>query len=292
MKKYLLMALAVATLTACEKLEMPESASDEIENAAVEGKTKKFTFTVKGDFGTPTFTRGYLQADGKDMTDLWVLDYMDGALVQQLHQTNEDDDFGTPTMNLAYGAHHVYFVASRGVSPVLSTDNHIVTWGTVRDTFWKDYEVSVVATSNGNRAVTLDRVATKMKVAITDAVPANCASVTITPALWYYGLDYMDGSAVGGQEKSVTVAVPSSYVGTIGELFISIYGMANASEYTTDVSIAAKNGDEDVIGSATIGDAPFKRNRVTEYSGYLFNSGGALDISLSDTWETSTSGTW
>lgn len=292
MKKYLLMALAVAALTACEKLEMPESASDEIENAAVEGKTKKFTFTVKGDFGTPAFTRGYLQADGKDMTDLWVLDYMDGALVQQLHQTNEDEDYGTPTMNLAYGAHHVYFVASRGVSPVLSTDNHIITWGTVRDTFWKDYEVSVVATSNGNRAVTLDRVATKMKVAITDEVPANCASVTITPALWYYGLDYMDGSAVQGQEKSVTVAVPSSYVGTNGELFISIYGMANASEYTTDVSIAAKDGDEDVIGAATIGDAPFKRNRTTEYSGYLFNSGGAMSVSLSDTWETSISGTW
>jgi len=156
MKKYMLMALAVAAITACEKVDIPDNASEE-PASVVEGKTKKFTFTVKGDFGTPTFTRGYLQADGKDMTDLWVLDYVDGVLVQQVHQTNDDDDFGTPTMNLAYGVHHVYLVASRGATPTLNTESHMISWSAVRDTFWKDYEVSVVATSNGNRAVTLCR---------------------------------------------------------------------------------------------------------------------------------------
>lgn len=291
MKKYLLMALAVAALSACEKVELAESASDE-PASIVEGKTKKFTFTVKGDFGTPTFTRGYLQADGKDMTDLWVLDYVDGGLAQQLHQTNTDDDFGTPTMNLTYGVHHIYFVASRGVSPTLSTAAHTIIWGTVRDTFWKDYEVSVVATSNGNRAVTLDRVVTKMKVTVTDKVPANCASITLSPTLWYCGIDYMDGSAVSGQEQDVTVNVPSSYAGTSGDLLISIFGIGKPSEYTTDVSVVAKDASSAVIGSATIEDAPFMRNRSTEYSGELFSHSGSVSCSLNTEWLTPTTGTW
>ena len=291
MKKYMLMAFAVALFTACEKVDIPDNASEE-PASVVEGKTKKFTFTVKGDFGTPTFTRGYLQADGKDMTDLWVFDYVDGAMVQQLHQTNDDEDFGTPTMNLSHGAHHIYFVASRGVSPTITTESHTIIWGTVRDTFWKDYEVSVAATSNGNRAVTLDRVATKMMVTITDEVPSGCASITITPTMWYYGLNYVDGSVVSAQEKAISVTVPSSYDGTSGELTVSIFGIGNATEYTTDVSIVAKDGDENVIGSATLEDAPFRRNRATEYSGHMFGSGGAWACALNTTWLEAETLTW
>ena len=149
------MALAVATLTACEKEIITDEDATVSDGSAIE-KTKKFTFTVKGDFSNEwkPVTRGYLSADGKDMTDLWVLDYVDNQLVQQLHQSdNEAEDFGRPTINLAYGSHHVYFVASRGASPVLNTTDGTITWSSVRDTFWKDYEVSVVSTSDRKSVV-------------------------------------------------------------------------------------------------------------------------------------------
>ena len=118
------MALAVGlTLTACEKEIMSEKPDGEASGvvAADAVKTKNFTFTLKGDFSDEwkPVTRGYLAADGKDMTDVWVLDYMDGQLVQQVHQSDHtDDDFGKPVVQLAYGEHHVYFVASRGAEPV------------------------------------------------------------------------------------------------------------------------------------------------------------------------------
>ena len=93
MKKTILLLIAAAVVCGCEKLSVPESAEQEQEQeTAMNVKTKNFTFTVKGDFGSATFTRGYMQADGKDMTDLWVLDYMDGTLVQQLHQSSDDAD--------------------------------------------------------------------------------------------------------------------------------------------------------------------------------------------------------
>ena len=294
MKKYLMMALAAAMMAACEKVAL-EDVNEEPDATVVEGKTKKFTFTVKGDFSDSwkPVTRGYLQADGKDMTDLWVLDYVDGVLVQQLHQANTDGDFGTPTINLAYGFHHVYFVASRGVSPIISTDSHTITWGTVRDTFWKDYEVSVVATSNGNRAVTLDRVVAKLRVTANDEVPAGVATFSITPAVWYYGINYMNGEPVMPMEnQAVTVNVPTSYSGTSGEMMVSAFGFSGTTEWTTDVVLDAKDDGGQTVGHGVIDDVPLMRNRMSDYTGPMFGSGGLATVSLNTEWLDAATGTW
>lgn len=293
MKKMLLMMFAVLLVAACEKPVLGE-VEDESEPIEMGGKNdvKNFTFTVKGDFGAATFTRGYLAADGKDMTDLWVFDYMDGVCVQSVHQAADDADWGAPKMALSYGSHHVYFVASRGDGPTLDAEGHTITWTGPRDTFWKDYEVDVVSTSNGNRAVTLDRVATKLYVVVNDEVPATCKAVTVTPDRWYYGWDYVNGAAVASQQKERRVTVPESYVGTTGQLAVNIFGLSGADEWVTNVSIQAQDADGGVLGSATITGAPFKANRGTEYSGNLFGSAGGLDVSVNAAWENPKTGTW
>ena len=294
------MALAVGlTLTACEKEIMSDEPTD---NAVVvtddQGNvlpTKKFTFTLKGDFSDEwkPVTRGYLAADGKDLTDVWVLDYMDGALVQHVRQSdNTAEDFGKPIMKLAYGVHQVYFIASRGVSPVLDTDAHTITFGNVRDTFWKRYDVSVVATSNGNRAVTLDRVVTKLRLTFTDEVPATANSISIVPHTWYYGLDYTTGQPAGAQTDAATViTIPDASKGQTG-IQASLFGFSTAEEWNTDVAISSRTATDVVLGSATIASAPFKANRVSDYSGPLFSAGGSMSLSLNGEWEDSYQGSW
>jgi hypothetical protein len=299
MKKLFIMACAVAMLTACEKEYMSDEPAD---NAVVvtddQGNvlpTKKFTFTLKGDFSDEwkPVTRGYLAADGKDLTDVWVLDYMDGVLVQQLHQSdNTAEEFGKPVMNLAYGVHQVYFIASRGVNPVLDTDAHTLTFGSVRDTFWKDYEVNVVSTSNGNRAVTLDRVVTKLRLTFTDEVPATANSISIVPHTWYYGLDYTTGQPASAQTDAATViTIPDSSKGQTG-IQASLFGFSTADEWNTDVVISSRTATDAVLGSATITSAPFKANRVSDYSGPLFSAGGSMSLSLNGEWMDSYEGTW
>lgn len=292
----MLLLLAMVSLAACEKVEVVDGPTPEEWEEVDYTYAKKFTFTVKGDFGAATFnaprTRGYLQADGQSMTDLWVFDYMDGLLVQSVHQTADDETWGKPTMALAYGSHHVYFVASRGEGATLDAEGHTITWTGPRDTFWKDYEVEVVSTSNGNRAVTLDRVATKLRVVVADEVPTGCAAVVITPARWYYGWDYVNGVAVAAQQTERRVTVPESYVGTTGQLAVSIFGLSGADEWVTNVSIQAQDSEGGVLGSATITGAPFKANRSTEYSGNLFGSAGGLDVSVNGDWESPKTGTW
>ena len=63
-------------------------------------------------------------------------------------------------------------------------------------------------------------------------------------------------------------------------------------EWTTNISVKAKDADGGVLGSVNISGAPFKANRATEYSGNLFGSGGTLDVSVNEAWETALERTW
>lgn len=294
MRKFVFFMLAAMLLTSCEKSLVND---DEVEkNPSVSvADGKRFTFTVKGDFSEEwkSVTRGYLQADGKDMTDLWVLDYMGDVLVQQIHQSdNTAEDFGRPSMTLAYGSHHVYFVASRGVSPTLSTTNGTITWTTVRDTFWKDYAVEVVSTSNGNRAVTLDRIVTKLALKFTDAVSANASTINFTPSSWYYTLNYKTGEpTTSTTSQTISTSVPASYIGNT-DVLISYFSLSPSTDWTTDVNVNSIDGDNNIIGQGDMANVPLKRNRVTEYSGPLFSSGGTVTTSLNTDWITTYEGSW
>jgi len=284
---YGLMAMAIAMMTTGCTQEADEFGTEERGEVVT-------TFAVTGDFemSLRPMTRGELTADGKAMTDLWVLDYKDGSLVQQLHQTSEDEDFGSPTLALSLGQHHIYFVCSRGTTPTLSTDAHSITWATTSDTFYKDYSANVTSGSTASRSVTLDRVATKLGITIADAIPDGTAYVTITPATWYYGIDYLTGEATAAQTSGTrTINIPESRIGKTGTN-LNIFGLSGATEWTTDVTVTARDGEDNILGTATISGAPFKANRATTYSGSLFSAGGGFAMTLTDSWDDDYLGSW
>jgi hypothetical protein len=296
MKKLFFMALAVCLVTACEKPIVGDIEDDYFDDKEIVNQdaepTKKFTFTVKGDFASPTM-RGYLTANDNEMSELWVYDFMGDVCVQSIHQVNTDADWGQPQMQLKYGSHHVYFVASRGTEPTVDNTAHTIVWSKPSDTFWEDYEVKVVSNSNGNRAVTLDRVVTKLKITPTDEVPDNLATLSVTPAAWYYGLNYTTGEPSDSRasvERSVTV--PASYVGTTGTLAMNIFGFCPSTEWTTNLTLTAKDAGGASLGTAVIENAPFRLNRVTEYSGGLFAVLSQMGVSVDDEWTTPYHGVW
>ena len=286
MKKYLLPLLVVAVVS-CQKVSLYDE-----EETAEEPETKTVTFKVNGDFGTPTFTRAALSADGREMTDLWIFDYMGDECVQTIHQDSGDDDFGEPSLSLVYGAHHIYFVASRGVDPDLNEEDHIIVWSSVRDTFWQDYEVTISRTSDTEHDVTLDRVVSKLKVTVNDRIPEGCAKLIIEPAKWYYGLDYTDGSMAWESNDEISVSIPSNYIGTTGNLSASFFTMSSDDEWTTNLTVTAVNANDVILGTASISNAPFVANRATAYSGNLFSNMNAFTISLNDTWLSDAVLTW
>jgi hypothetical protein len=259
-----------------------------------ESETVSVTFNVSGDFtlSMSPITRA-LTADGKEMTDVWVLDYVGGVLQQQVHQTSADADFGTPTLSLGLGDHHIYFVASRGTGAILDTDAHTMTFTKVLDNFWKDYAITITGgTASGSRSVALDRIVTKLKVVFSDAIPTGAATFNVTPSVWHYGFDYTTGNPTAATaSQNIVVNIPNASIGVAGES-VSIYGFSGMTEWQTDVALNCKTSGGDVLGSATITSAPFVRNRVSEYTGPLFGDNGSMTLSLNTDWTTSHTGTW
>lgn len=280
--KKLMMAIALGLMVAACNSEQSESETT---------PTKPITFRVDGDFTFHSFTRS-LTADGKDMTDLWILDYMDGSLHAQFHQSSTDADFGQPTLDLDYGSHTLYFVASRGAGAAVDTDAHTITFARVLDTFWQTCTITVSASSTNSRTVSLDRVVTKLRLQFTDAIPSGTATINITPATWYYGIDYLDGSPVASiSGQAISVNIPTSDIGFTGEV-ISIFGFSAAAEWTTNVSVDSKKTDGTILGQAEIIAVPLCRNRVTEFSGPLYDKTRAVTITLNASWDDPYTAKW
>ena len=296
--KKILSTAAVAALCflSCSTDEPTANLTARIKTDTTEMKHVTITFNCRGfDFSTEPFaeTRA-LEADGKTMTDLWVLDYPNGqtAPTIQIHQTSSDEDFGTPTLNLAVGSHHVYFIASRGQDATIDTDAHTITFGKVRDTFYMDYEINVTATSNGSRSVTLERIVTKFTAIITDAIPEGAATFNMTPSQWYYGWDYVAGTpTTATTSQAITINIPASEIGNTDES-LNIFGFSSDTEWTTDIALDCKASTGSIIGTATIADVPLKQNRITTFSGPLFSAEGLTTVSLSSDWLDDYTGTW
>ena len=290
MKKLMMAMTAALMLSSCEYVQVDDLAELE-ENTSQ--KTVKFRLSTDGWNKNDTpLTRGAMTADDTEMADLWIFDYVDGEMVQSLKYSPEDYDWGEPSVTLKLGTHHIYFVASRGDQPTVDEDESTIVWGTPKDTFWASLTLNVTSGGATSQSVTLNRVATKMRLQVNDLVPDGIATLNITPDIWYFGLNYKTGAATASETRERSVTVPAAYVGTTGKLVASFFGISDDAEWTTDIAVTAKDGNGQVIGSATITDAPFKRNRISVFSGNLFNGAGSIDVTLDGTWQTDYTTTW
>lgn len=279
-------------LCSCSQIVLDEDDAALPTDEPTTEQTRKFTFTIKGDFLSPEFRYGgpakanaYMTADGAEMTDLWVIDAVSGdqspdlTIKQQLHQSSTDPDWGTPTMNLSLGTHHILFLASRGQQPTYA--DGVVQWQKPLDTFCTDYEVTVTKTSNGNRAVTLSRIATKFSLVIEDAVPAGTTTISLAPTRWYAGWNMLTATPIPATDYVATISIPSAWNGYGGTL--NAWSVSAPEEWTTDMAITSRAGSS-VNASVLITDAPMKANRATVYSGNLYSNSTSSNVQVNAEW--------
>ena len=284
--KKMMMALAVATIlpTSCT--------SDEPLNEKPTGWEQK---TVTFTFGDVVTQHAMTRADVTelDLTDLWMFDYVGGELQQTVHQSNTDEGFGAISVSMGYGEHSLYFVASRGTTPATDTDAQTITWVKPSDTFWATATVTVSPSSASSQAVSLSRVATRLRITVNDEVPAGAAKFVITPAQWYYGIDYTDGSGIApSSNQPREVNIPSSYIGTTGQLAISIFGFVPSSDWQTNIIASLKASDESTLGQVTLEDVTLNKNITTAYSGGILGTAKSFTLTADDTWGDEDVHTW
>lgn len=280
MKRLLFFVAAAASMAAC---------TNDATALMDDARTVVFNLSADG-LSSPTFTRA-TGITSSDMTDVWIFDFVNEECVQYLHITPEDESWNSPSMTLARGTHNICFLASRGEDPTLDEDAQTVTWSAPRDAFWCDKDVEITQGTSSVSAV-LNRVATKLRIVVTDQVPAGAKTITATPAKWYYGINYWTGEPASQQQRDRSVTIPDAYIGTSGQLAVSFFGISGSREWTTDVTLTATDADGNPFTNISIAAAPFKANRATEYSGRLFSESPSWTLSLNDEWETPYTGEW
>lgn len=274
-----------------------------------EGDSPEPTGSVTVRFGLPQWrepvvismdsvakTRGEIIADNKAMTDIWVLDYQDGQLVGQIHQASTDADFASPVLDMSFGSHTLYFVASRGTTPTLDTSAGTIVWERPSDTFYKAVTLDVTRGTATAQTVTMTRVAAKFRITVTDLVPVSADKLIITPTEWYYGLDYTTGDGMAMQAQERSISIPDSYKNNSEkQLYMEIFGLTPADAFTTDMAIRCQAADESVIATASIEGAQIQRNHMTHYTGELFTTSATRGFTLSvgdAAWGDDITGTW
>ena len=278
-------AFALALIsTGCEKAQVANIESDTITTPKPDWQD---TIVISFEFGDEARTRATLE-DAK-INDLWLFDYVGGELAQSVHQSSTDAGFGSVSIGVAYGSHTFYAVASAGTDA--TTSGTTITWVKPGDTFYLAETVDLQPSGNKNLQMELKRVSTRLRVSVTDEVPADMSSITVT-AMWYYAFDYLSGEAAGAQVATRSVSVPSSYAGTTGQLTAGFHSLCPIAGYNTDITIAARRADESAIREVAMSDVPFQRNRQSAVSGGLSSTSRGLSLSVNDQWDDDYTAVW
>lgn len=248
-------------------------------------------------------TRAALTANGKNMTDLYVLDYdrSTGQLLQVLHQTADSEDFGAPVLTMGYGMHTVKVLATRSDGSTL-VDTNGETWITTpgmaqpveaddvpsgwlsnktSDTFFAAKNIQVGASTSG-ATVELDRAVAKLSLIVRDYCPEDCSTLSLLMDE-YHTLPWATMEPLLKTE-SERVSDVTMYAGRDG-FTMSYYFLVPDDGYTTDVTITVGRTGAAPYAVYDMAGVKLERNKVTEIVGDYYSDTEGLTITLNDAWQ-------
>lgn len=259
--------------------------------------------------GTPRLapmSRAALSANGKQLTDIYILDYdkATGNLLQVLHQTSTAADFAEPDLTLDYGEHVLKVVATRSqeptlwdaenntwtvepniLTPVTATQPVMLTSTKTSDTFGAEKEVSVGIGTAATVSITLDRLVAKLVVNSTDVFPDDCTTIA---------LDFQEHRTLSWTTMDVTEAENNQRVvdvtslrGTTGTV-LSYFVLAPKDGYQTDITLTTNRAEGTPYSTITVPSVPLERNKVTTISGPLYGHKQGFQAIVKDTWSETT----
>lgn len=279
--------LLAGAMGSCSKPESVETPNQTTDSSAVDKPAWEDTITFRITFGEGDRTRGSLE-DAK-VSELWLMDFVNGELQQTIHQQKTDAGFGSISMAVSYGTHALRLIASAGSGAAVA--DSIVTWAKPGDTFFSADTIDIQPQGSKSVTLHLKRIATRLRVSISDEIPADFAQLGIA-ATWYYGLNAKSGEATGEQSTERTISVPASYAGTTGQLTAGFYSLCPVAGYTTDATITARDADGAALRSISLTGVPLQRNRITAYSGEMFQNTRSVGLDVDTDWADALEATW
>lgn len=306
-KNFLEAALVVAAgmmiLASCGENEVINS----IEQGCSPAQGKATVKLVCSPTPSVSYTRASMAANGKQLTDLYILDYnkATGKLLQVLHQTSTAEDFAEPSLSLDYGDHILKVIATRSEAPTLlgvdgslwnlqantaftvADDSNVpVVWTSDKtsDSFGASQDISVGIGKDQTVHIQLDRIVAKLVLKNTGTFPADCSTIQLS--LDEYKTWNWQSFSVMEAAKNQRISDASQYAGKTGSTISYFLLVPDGDGYTTDISFQMNRKDSDKPYAAfTIPDVCLQRNRITTISGSYYDHEEGFFFTVNDEWE-------
>lgn len=299
----LIVAAGMMILASCGENEV----INPIEQGCTPAQGKATVKLVCSPTPSVSYTRASMVANGKQLTDLYILDYnkATGKLLQVLHQTSTAEDFAEPSLSLDYGDHTLKVIATRSEAPTLldadgslwnlqentvfavADDSNVpVVWTSDKtsDSFGASQDVSVGIGKDQTIHIQLDRIVAKLVLKNTGTFPADCSTIQLS--LDEYKTWNWKSFSVIEAAKNQRISDASQYAGKTGSTISYFLLVPKGDGYTTDISFQMNRKDSDKPYAAfTIPDVCLQRNRITTISGSYYDHEEGFFLTVNDEWE-------
>lgn len=283
---YFSLLFVALSFAACQKVDV----GNETE---VPDGTNLVTFKVR-QFEQKNFDKAKSRATeiSRLCKHIELIVYKDGARVNKISQGSDDKDYGTLSVALAPGTYRAVILAHNQEKSPTTTDAEKISFGSdISDTFlWSD-QITVSADKGLDVDVSMHRVVAMVRIATTDVIPQNVASITF----YYTGgsstLDALTGEGCVKSRQTVKRTVTEAMRGKTGTFEIYTFPRSDSESLHLEVTALDANGN--TVCSHTFGEVPVTCNKISEYDGALFTNGmsggdvlSKFHLSTDDEWTT------
>lgn len=198
--------------------------------------------------------------------DVW---FVEGANVQTIHQTAEDDDFGNVTITLNKTKTYNIIAVGHKCTDVATLNNNVISFPDGKLTHAMVYSSSFTPASTSAVDCIMNRIVGMFRLETTDALSGDCSKMTFAFTCndkW----NVASGMSSNEQSKTVTINITSTH--DDGTVALSFYIMPDNLTATKEVDIVATayTLNNTVIQHKTFSSVPVKAGYKTTYRGAFF----------------------
>jgi len=287
-KLYCIFAVAGMMMTGCEKFILPD-------DAVSDGDMGRTEVTLRfSPYSTEDFTRSTELLTNQCSRLSVAVFKNDGTKVKSINQKLGDAGYGSVSMTLAEGTYKVVAIAhnsSEGNATITSIEKVTFASNKMSDTFSYCGTLDV-GEDDIDEDITLKRVVAMIRLTLNENIPNNVQRLK-----FYYtgGSSTLNPSTGYGCVNSKQTEY--RYTHDDNDMSISVYEIYTAPHEQNDVLkivITALDADGSTINEWTMDNVPVTRNKITTWTGTLFNGGsgggtgdsssGGISISLDEEW--------
>ncbi|MCR5818476.1 MAG: hypothetical protein K6F89_05220 [Prevotella sp.] len=289
----LLIVASVLLMTACEKAVVEEENTTPT-TSKTSTKSGKVNVTLRvAEFNFVPYTSSYLGISKNTRSVVNITDYCtrlnfviykEGKKVESRSQMKENPGFGETTMTLDAGDYQLLVLAHSSIegNPILTDPENIQFTNKLgySDTFYY-YGNLTVTNEAQTHDILLTRASSLLQFVITDEFPSEVTHI-------YF--KYTGGSGVlnavtgyganvnSQQEKKVSIK------GFTAPILFKVWTFLKEDDGWLDVTVEARNANEQVLLSRQFADIPMHRNTITEYKGSFFAKEHTLNFTAETEW--------